>query len=134
MAIYHFSRTQVSKTQVPHQFCHRGTAEVEIGQLKNIMWYSSMVNSSTMQQNTRVHQARVPFYNKMFFFLQYSSFSELEYLVNFFFFGDYQKININIKWFFFFYSFKLGELEYLVNLFYFIFLGLSKNKHKHKSK
>ena len=134
MAIYHFSKTQVSKTQVPHQFCHRGTAEVEIGQLKNIMWYSSMVNSSTMQQNTWVHQAWVPFYNN-FFFLQYSSFSELEYLVNFFFFfGDYQKININIKWFFFFYSFKLGELEYLVNLFYFIFLGLSKNKHKHKSK
>ena len=103
MAIYHFSKTQVSKTQVPHQFCHRGTAEVEIGQLKNIMWYSSMVNSSTMQQNTRVHQARVPFYNKMFFFLQYSSFSELEYLVNFFFFLGLSKNKHKHKMVFFFF-------------------------------
>ena len=31
MAIYHFSRTWVSETRVPHQFCHHGTAEVEIG-------------------------------------------------------------------------------------------------------
>ena len=44
MTIYYFSRTQVT-----HQFCHSGTAKVEIGQLKKIMWYSSMVNSSTMQ-------------------------------------------------------------------------------------
>ena len=29
--IYHFSRTQVLENQVPHQFCHRGTVEVEIG-------------------------------------------------------------------------------------------------------
>ena len=124
MTIYYFSRTRVT-----HQFCHSGTAKVEIGQLKKIMWYSSMVNSSTMQHNTRV-----PFYNKMFFFLQYSSFSELEYLVNFFFFWGLSKNKHKHKMvFFFFYSFKLGELEYLVNLFYFIFLGLSKNKHKHKS-
>ena len=31
MAIYHISRTQVSETRVPHQFCHCGIAEVEIG-------------------------------------------------------------------------------------------------------
>ena len=31
MAIYHFSRTRVSETRVLHQFCHRGTTEVEIG-------------------------------------------------------------------------------------------------------
>ena len=45
MAIYHFSRTRVSETRVPHQFCHRGTAKVEIEQLKKNMWHSSMVNS-----------------------------------------------------------------------------------------
>ena len=49
MAIYHFSGTRVSETRDPHQFCHCGTAKVEIEQLKKIMWYSSMVNSSTMQ-------------------------------------------------------------------------------------
>ena len=77
MTIYYFSRTQVT-----HQFCHSGTAKVEIGQLKKIMWYSSMVNSSTMQHNTRV-----PFYNKMFFFFPtVLELGELEYLVNFFFF------------------------------------------------
>ena len=43
-----FSGTQVSKTRVPHQFCHCGTIELEFVQLKKIMWYSSLVNSSTM--------------------------------------------------------------------------------------
>ena len=121
MTIYYFSRTRVT-----HQFCHSGTAKVEIGQLKKIMWYSSMVNSSTMQHNTRVpfynkmfffsystraHQARVPWkpffwglsknkhkHKMMFFFSTVLDLGELEYLVNFFFFfWDYQKININIK-------------------------------------
>ena len=36
MAVYHFSRTRVSETRDPHQFCHRGTAEVEIEQLKKL--------------------------------------------------------------------------------------------------
>ena len=50
-----FSRTRVSETQVPHQFCHHGTAELEFVRLKKIMWYSSLVNSSTMQHSTRVY-------------------------------------------------------------------------------
>ena len=29
-----FSRTRVSETRVPHQFCHRGIAELEFGRLK----------------------------------------------------------------------------------------------------
>ena len=37
--------------------CQSTTSKVEIGQLKKIMWYSSMVNLSTMQHNTRVYQA-----------------------------------------------------------------------------
>ena len=57
-----FSRTRVSETRVPHQFCHHGTAELEFVRLKKIMWYSSSVNSSTMQHSTRVYQARVPFF------------------------------------------------------------------------
>ena len=60
-----FSRTRVSETRVPHQFCHHGTAELEFVRLKKIMWYSSLVNSSTMQHSTQVYQARVPFINKM---------------------------------------------------------------------
>ena len=48
-----FSRTWVAETQVPHQFCHYGTAELEFMWLKKIMWYSSLVNSSTMQHSTR---------------------------------------------------------------------------------
>ena len=75
-------------------------AEVEIGQLKKIMWYLSMVNSSTMQHNTQVYQARVPFYDKMlvFFFSKVLELTQLDYLVNlFFFFWDYRQININIK-------------------------------------
>ena len=56
-----FSRTQVLETQVPHQFYHRGTAKLEFVRLKKIMWYLSFVNSSTMQHNTQVYQARVPF-------------------------------------------------------------------------
>ena len=43
-----FSRTRVSEIRVPHQLCHRNTAELEFKQLKKIMWYSSLVNSSTM--------------------------------------------------------------------------------------
>ena len=31
MMIYHISRTRVSETRVPHQFCHRSTIKVEIG-------------------------------------------------------------------------------------------------------
>ena len=104
MEIYHFSRTRV-----PHQFCHRGTVEVEIGQLKKIMWYSSMVNSSTMQHNTRVYQARVPFYNKMLFFSTVLEHGELEYLVNFY----------NKMLFFFSTVLEHGELNYLVNFFFF---------------
>ena len=70
-----FSRTRVSETRVPHQFCHHGTAELKFVRLKKIMWYSSLVNSSTMQHSTRVYQARVPFINKMqkILFLRYSS-------------------------------------------------------------
>ena len=64
---YHFLWYSSFLNSSSQKFCHRGTAEVEIGQLKKIMWYSSMVNSSTMQHNTRVYQARVPFYNKMLF-------------------------------------------------------------------
>ena len=36
MAVYHFSRTRVSETRDPHQFCYRGTAKVEIEQLKKL--------------------------------------------------------------------------------------------------
>ena len=77
-----FSRTRVLETQVPHQFCHRGIAKLEFGRLKKIMWYSSLVNSSTMQHSTRVYQTRVSFII-FFFFL--------------FWFGDNQQINIKIK-------------------------------------
>ena len=56
-----FSRTRVSETRVPYQFCHRGTAELEFVRLKKIMWYSSLVKSSTMQHNTQVYQTRIPF-------------------------------------------------------------------------
>ena len=59
-----FSRTRASKTQVPLQFYHRGTAELEFMRLKKIMWYSSLVNLSTMQHSTRVYQARVSFIKK----------------------------------------------------------------------
>ena len=57
-----FSRTRVSETRVPHQFCHCGTVELEFVLLKKI-------------HNTRVYQARVPFINKMqkILFLRYSS-------------------------------------------------------------
>ena len=44
------------------------------------MWYSSMVNSSTMQHNTRVYQVRAPFYNKNAFFSIVLELGELEYL------------------------------------------------------
>ena len=67
-----FSRTRVLETRVPHQFYHRGTAKLEFVRLKKIMWYSSLVNSSTMQHNTRVYQARVPFIKKKKF-TKYSS-------------------------------------------------------------
>ena len=52
-----FSRTRISETRVPHLFCHRGIAELEFVRLKKIMWYSSLVNSSTMQHNTLLYQA-----------------------------------------------------------------------------
>ena len=58
-----FSRTRVSETRVPHQLCHRGTTELEFKRLKKIMWYSSLVNTSTMH-STRVYQARVPLIKK----------------------------------------------------------------------
>ena len=77
---------------------HRGTADLEFVQLKKIMWYSSLVNSSTMQHNTRVYQARVPFYNKIFVFFSYNTrawWARVPYKL--FFFLDYRKININIK-------------------------------------
>ena len=78
-----FLRTRVSETRVPHQFCHRGTAELEFVRLKKIMWYSSLVNSSSMQHNTWVYQARIPFINKiMFMFISMVlELGELEYLV-----------------------------------------------------
>ena len=78
-----FSRTRVSKTQVPHQFCHCGTAELEFVRLKKIMWYSSLVNSHTMQHSTRVYQARVPFKKKKNYTVL--EFDKLGYYVNFFF-------------------------------------------------
>ena len=59
-----FFRTRVSETRVPHQLCDRGTVELKFKRLKKIMWYSSMVNSSTMQHSTRGYQARVPFKEK----------------------------------------------------------------------
>ena len=59
-----FSRTRVSETRVPHQLCDHGTAELKFKRLKKIMWYSSLVNSSTMQHSTRVYQAQVPFKKK----------------------------------------------------------------------
>ena len=62
-----FSRTWVSETRVPHQFCHRGTVELEFVRLKKIMWYLSLVNSSTMQHSTRVYQTRVSFIIFFFF-------------------------------------------------------------------
>ena len=34
--------------RVPHQFCHRGTTELEFVRLKKIVWFSSLVNSSTI--------------------------------------------------------------------------------------
>ena len=49
-----FSRARVSETRVPHQFYHRDTAKLEFVRLKKIMWYSSLVNSSTMQHSTRI--------------------------------------------------------------------------------
>ena len=54
-----FSRTRVSETRVPHQLCYHGTAELKFKRLKKIMWYSSLVNSSTMH-STQVYQAQVP--------------------------------------------------------------------------
>ena len=56
-----FSRTRVAETWVPYQFYHHGTAELEFVRLKKIMWYLSLVNSSTMQHSTQVYQAQVPF-------------------------------------------------------------------------
>ena len=99
-----FSRTRVSKTRVPHQFCHRGTAELKFVGLKKIMWYSSLVNSSTMQHNTRVYQARVPLKKKKKIYT-ILEFGKLEYCVIFFFFWDNQQINIKIKKSSFFYVF-----------------------------
>ena len=76
--------TTFSRTRVPHQFCHRGTAELEFVWLKQIMWYSSLVNSSTMQHNARVYQARVPLKKKKNYTVL--KFGKLDYCVIFFFF------------------------------------------------
>ena len=75
--------------------------------LKKIMWYSSLVNSSTMQHNNWVYQARVPFINKMqkILFLRYSSLPCKFFFFFFFLFGDHQQINIKIKISSFFYVF-----------------------------
>ena len=94
---YHFLWYLSFLNSSSQKFCHRGTAEVEIGQLKKIMWYSS-----TMQHNTRVHQAHVPFYDKMLFFF-------------FFFFN--------------FYGTQAHQARVPCKLFCFF---LSTNKHKHK--
>ena len=59
-----WQNTTFSRTWVPHQFCHRGITELEFVRLKKFMWYSSLVNSSTMQHRTRIYQARVPFIKK----------------------------------------------------------------------
>ena len=80
-----FSRTRVSETRVPHQFYHRGTAELEFVRLKNIMWYSSLVNSRTMQHSTQVYQARVPFIYKKKKNYTVLEFTKLKDCVNFFF-------------------------------------------------
>ena len=66
-----FSRTRVLETRVPHQFYHRGTTKLEFVRLKKIMWYSSLVNSSTMQHNTRVYQARAPFIKKNYVYVYF---------------------------------------------------------------
>ena len=66
-----FSRTRVSETRVPHQFCHCGIAELEFVRLKKIMRYSSLVNLSSMQHNTRVYQARAPFIKKNYVYVYF---------------------------------------------------------------
>ena len=76
--------------------------EFLISSVKKIMWYSSLVNSSTMQHNTRVYQARVPFKKKKNYTVL--QFGKLEYCV-IFFFWDNQQINIKIKISSFFYVF-----------------------------
>ena len=101
-----FSRTWVSETRVSHQFCHRRTTELEFVRLKKIMWYSSLVNSSTMQHSTRVYQARVPFFKNKKKIYTILEFGKLEYcVIFFFFFWDNQQINIKIKISSFFYVF-----------------------------
>ena len=109
MAIYHFSRTRVSETQVPHRFCHHGTTEMEIG---------NYLISKELEL-TKLKYLVIFFF---FFFLDYwqininkkcvyliskvLELSMLEYLVNFLLvFWDYRQININIKISRFFYVF-----------------------------
>ena len=77
-----FSRTRVSKTRIPHQFCHPGTVELEFVRLKEIMWYSSLANPSTMQ-----HSTQIPFIKnkKIKKFYTVLKFGKLNYCVNFFF-------------------------------------------------
>ena len=111
---------------LPPWHCWGGNWEI-----KKIMWYSSMVNSSTMQHNTRVYQARVPFYNKMLFFffllfLQYSISPSSSTLQTFYFIlflggGDYQQININIKWCLFYFKSTQAHLARVPSNFFFFF-------------
>ena len=79
--------------------------------LKKIMWYSSLVNSSTMQHSTRVYQARIPLIKKKNYTVL--EFGKPKYCVIFFlffFFWHNQQINIKIKisslFFLCFYLFK----------------------------
>ena len=87
MAKYHFFWKFLAKKKTVSEI--NGKLPLGFVRLKKIMWYSSLVNSSTMQHNTRVYQARVPFINKMqkkkknYTVLE---FGKLEYCVNFFFF------------------------------------------------
>ena len=120
MAIYHFSRTRVSETRVPHQFCHHGTAQVEIGD-----YLISKVLKLTKLE-----------YLVIFFFWDYwqininkkcvyliskvLELNKLEYLVNFFFW-DYWHININKKCVYLISKvLELTKLEYFV-IYYFFF-------------
>ena len=97
MAIYHFFRTRF-----PHQFCHRVTTEVEIGDYLI----------------SKVHELIKLGYLVIFFF--------------FFFGGDYWQVNINKKCVYLISKvLELTKLEYLVK-FFFLGLLTNKLKHKNK--
>ena len=129
MAIYHFSRTRVSEIRVLHQFCHRGTTEVEIGdyliskvlelpklEYLVIFFFFWIIFSDYWQINI----------NKKCDYLisNVLKLTKLEYLVIFFsfFFWDYWQININKKCVYLISkALELTKLEYLVIIFFFFF-------------